>query len=72
MADPALTYADSCATAGHPMIDHLWRGRLTLADQLISASPGSEFSFALACRLETLRRVAFNAAKSLRQLLRGR
>jgi CelD/BcsL family acetyltransferase involved in cellulose biosynthesis len=71
MADPALTYADSCATAGHPMIDHLWRARLTLADQLISASSGGDFSFALACRMEALRRVAFTAAKSLRQLLRG-
>src|SRR5262249_36529754 len=32
LADPAIARADSCATADHPMIDHLWRERLALAD----------------------------------------
>jgi CelD/BcsL family acetyltransferase involved in cellulose biosynthesis len=71
LADPALAYADSCATAGHPMIERVWRERLTLADQLIGTHPGADFSFTLACRLETLRRTALAAAKSLRQHLRG-
>src|SRR5207249_3881146 len=30
--DAAIVRADSCATAGHPMIDHVWRERLPLAD----------------------------------------
>jgi CelD/BcsL family acetyltransferase involved in cellulose biosynthesis len=72
LADPRLAYADSCATAGHPMIDHIWRERVTLADQLISTRPDTEFSFALASGLEALRRSALSAAKSLRDQLRGR
>src|SRR5262249_35390590 len=28
--DPAVARADSCATANHPMIDHVWRERLAL------------------------------------------
>jgi CelD/BcsL family acetyltransferase involved in cellulose biosynthesis len=72
LADPMLAYADSCATAGHPMIDHIWRERRTLADQLISTRPDAEFSFALASGLEVLRRTGLNAAKSLRDHLRRR
>jgi CelD/BcsL family acetyltransferase involved in cellulose biosynthesis len=34
-ADPAITSADSTASAGHPMIDPIWRGRLAIADILI-------------------------------------
>lgn len=70
LTDPELDHVDSCTTAGHPMIDHIWRERLTLADQLISMRSDAEFSFALAVRLETLRRTALSAAKSLRDLLR--
>ncbi len=33
--DPNITRADSCATADHPMIDHVWRERLALADHLM-------------------------------------
>jgi CelD/BcsL family acetyltransferase involved in cellulose biosynthesis len=70
LADPTLAYADSCATADHPMIDHIWRERRTLADQLIGAHPDAELSFALASRIEALRRTALHAAKTLRDLLR--
>jgi CelD/BcsL family acetyltransferase involved in cellulose biosynthesis len=71
LADPTLAYADSCATPRHPMIDHIWRERRTLADQLIGIGSEAEFSFALAARLEGLRRTGFIAAKSLRDLFRG-
>jgi CelD/BcsL family acetyltransferase involved in cellulose biosynthesis len=70
LADPALAYADSCATPDHPMIDHIWRERGTLADQLIGTGSEAEFSFVLAGGLEALRRTALAAAKSLRELLR--
>src|SRR5205085_12193950 len=30
LADASLARVDSCATAGHPMIDHLWAERLAL------------------------------------------
>lgn len=69
LADPAIARVDSCATADHPMIDHLWRERLVLSDRLISMRPAS-MGFALACRLESLRRLGINAAKALRDRLR--
>ena len=34
-ADPAIKSADSTASAGHPMIDPIWRGRLAIGDVLI-------------------------------------
>jgi CelD/BcsL family acetyltransferase involved in cellulose biosynthesis len=34
-ADPAIASADSTAGAGHPMIDPIWRGRLSIGDVLI-------------------------------------
>ena len=34
-ANPAVQQIDSCATPNHPMIDHLWRGRLPLATLVI-------------------------------------
>ena len=34
-ADPAIASADSTASADHPMIDPIWRGRLAIGDVLI-------------------------------------
>ncbi len=34
-ADPAIAMADSMAAADHPMINPIWRGRLTIGDVLI-------------------------------------
>jgi CelD/BcsL family acetyltransferase involved in cellulose biosynthesis len=70
--DPHIERADSCATAGHPMIDHIWRERLTLADRLVRVGPGGSVTFALACALETARRAAIGGARTLRDLLRRR
>ncbi len=66
--DTAMLRANSCATANHPMIDHLWRERLSLADRLIGVR--SPTAFAVARRLEGLRTAAIGAAKRLRGLLR--
>jgi hypothetical protein len=68
--DANMLRADSCATANHPMIDHLWRERLSLADRLIGVRGPA--AFAAACRLETARRAAIAGAKRLRGLLPGR
>jgi CelD/BcsL family acetyltransferase involved in cellulose biosynthesis len=68
LADEKLERIDSCATAGHPMIDHLWRERLTMVDRLIELRR-SPWPFALACGAETMRRSAFDAAKALRSRL---
>jgi CelD/BcsL family acetyltransferase involved in cellulose biosynthesis len=64
LADPGIAVADSCATPDHPMIDHLWRERLPLADWLVALTPGARFS--LACRFETLRRHAIAIARGIR------
>jgi CelD/BcsL family acetyltransferase involved in cellulose biosynthesis len=71
LADTSLARADSCATAGHPMIDHLWTERLTLSDLLIAPSASSMAQFRLARPLETLRRAFISAAKTVRDKLKG-
>jgi Acetyltransferase (GNAT) domain len=66
--DPTVARADSCADADHPMIDHIWRERLALADRLVSVGPS--FGFAAARRLEHLRRSAIATAKALRSVIK--
>jgi CelD/BcsL family acetyltransferase involved in cellulose biosynthesis len=68
LADETVVFADSCATPSHPMIDHLWRERLAMADLMIALRPGA--GVAVACRLETARRRAISLARSVRDLLR--
>jgi CelD/BcsL family acetyltransferase involved in cellulose biosynthesis len=70
VADPRVVRADSCATPDHPMIDHIWRERLALADRLIGIAPKELSRFRLACTLEALRRKAIQAAKTARHLVR--
>ena len=70
LANDALAYVDSCAAADHPMIDHLWRERLSLGDLLIGLRGGA--AFALSCRLEAARRKLNALARQLRDALRGR
>ena len=43
--DPDIAFIDSCAIADHPMIDHLWRERLQVADWMISLDPRRSFTF---------------------------
>jgi CelD/BcsL family acetyltransferase involved in cellulose biosynthesis len=62
--DSALIRTDSCAAANHPMIDHIWRERVTLCDRLIAVRPLA--SFASVRRLEMLRNAAIAAAKAVR------
>jgi CelD/BcsL family acetyltransferase involved in cellulose biosynthesis len=70
LADATVAFADSCATPDHPMIDHLWRERLAMADLMITLRPGARF--ALACRLEAARRRGIAWARGVRDLLRRR
>ena len=60
---------NSCATADHPMIDHIWRERLALSDRLMCVAKCDPTLFSHLCRLESLRRSAMNA-QGLRNLLR--
>lgn len=65
--DLTVAWTDSCATANHPMIDHLWRERLPLCDRLIAVRP--QAPFALAHRLEGLRATAVAGARRVRGFL---
>ena len=65
---PDLT--DSCARPDHPMIDHLWRGRIDMADMMIAVEPGAPRRFARLVRLERLRRRGRARLKRLANLLR--
>jgi CelD/BcsL family acetyltransferase involved in cellulose biosynthesis len=68
LADRTVAFADSCATPDHPMIDHLWRERLAMADLMIALQPRA--GFALARRLESARRQAIAWARGVRDFLR--
>lgn len=68
LADTTIARVDSCATADHPMIDHLWRERLALADLLIAPSAAAMGQFRTARHLETLRRMLIASAKRVRDL----
>jgi CelD/BcsL family acetyltransferase involved in cellulose biosynthesis len=68
--DEGIVRADSCADENHPMIDHMWRERLVLADRLIRLGPEGGAAFRLAGALEASRRAAIRGAKSLRRLVR--
>jgi CelD/BcsL family acetyltransferase involved in cellulose biosynthesis len=70
-AQPGIARVDSCATADHPMIDHVWHERLALCDRLVAVK-SSALPFAIVCWAETLRRAALAAAKALRDGLRPR
>jgi len=70
LADTSIARADSCATADHPMIDHVWRERLALSDRLMCVAKCDPTLFSHLCRMESLRRTAIDTLKRLRNLLR--
>ena len=70
LAEPGLTSVDSCAAPDHPMIDHIWRERLPLADRLVQPGPHGGAAFAFTRALEAARTGAIAAAKHARDLLR--
>ena len=66
LADAGIAWCDSCAAADHAMIDSIWRERRPMVDQLIGLTPRY---FALACRLETMRRGAIELGRRVRDSL---
>jgi CelD/BcsL family acetyltransferase involved in cellulose biosynthesis len=66
LADANIARVDSCATADHPMIDHLWAERLALTDLLIAPGSAALAQFNIARHLETLRRALISTAKTVR------
>ena len=70
LAEPGLARVDSCAAPDHPMIDHIWRERLPLADRLVQPGPHGQAAFAFTRALEAARTGAIAAAKHVRDRLR--
>ncbi len=59
---------DSCAVAGHPMIDHLWPERIAIADWLVPL--GGPASLAAGSLFETARRMSIAGLKAARGFVR--
>jgi CelD/BcsL family acetyltransferase involved in cellulose biosynthesis len=72
LADESLAAVDSCAVENHPMIDHLWRERLALADHLIALDPATRRALPIAHAIERARTASLAAARRVRRLLRRR
>ncbi|WP_172125540.1 MULTISPECIES: GNAT family N-acetyltransferase [unclassified Devosia] len=69
--NPEISFVDSTAAAGHPMIDHIWRERLAVGDLLIATRPNDPLAAGIS-RLVIGRRRARERAKSLLLSLRNR
>jgi CelD/BcsL family acetyltransferase involved in cellulose biosynthesis len=70
-ADPAIALADSTASADHPMINPIWRGRLEIGDVLIPLRP-SDPVVSLIDAAITLRRLVREAARRAVHFMRKR
>jgi len=71
-AEGGIAHADSCADPGHPMIDHIWRGRLAVADVLIAPGNFGAARFACLAGAERQRIRIRGAAKTAFHKLTGR
>jgi CelD/BcsL family acetyltransferase involved in cellulose biosynthesis len=67
---PDIGAIDSVADPGNPLMEHLWRERLALADWLVDLTPGGSALMPLVCWLEGLQRAARSAARTLLHALR--
>ena len=70
-ADPAIAMADSTASADHPMINPIWRGRLEIGDVLIPLRP-SDPVVSLIHAAITLRQLVREAARRAVHFMRKR
>ena len=70
-ADPAIAMADSTASADHPMINPIWRGRLAIGDVLIPLRRRDPV-VALIHAAVTLRRVVREPARRAAHFIRKR
>jgi len=68
---PGIARVDSCATADHPMIDHMWHDRLALCDRLIAVK-ATWLPFSAVRAVEALRRSAIETVKAARTRLQFR
>ena len=70
-ADPAIAMADSTASADHPMINPIWRGRLAIGDVLIPLRRGDPVVSLIPAAL-TLRRLVREPARRAAHFIRSR
>ena len=70
--EDGLTLIDSCAAPNHPMIDHLWRGRLDLVDLALAVRPEAAGRFARALAAARLREQARARLKAVVNKFLGR
>jgi len=65
-ADAAIHFADSSADGEHPMIDHIWRERIQIADVFIPLYPSDP----IAAAIKTLLRARYVAIECVRTMRR--
>jgi CelD/BcsL family acetyltransferase involved in cellulose biosynthesis len=65
LADGSVSCTDSCAVANHPMIDHLWRDRLPVADILVATGGEDSIATRLLIAREKLQRRLRDFGKEL-------
>jgi CelD/BcsL family acetyltransferase involved in cellulose biosynthesis len=70
-ADPAIAMADSTASADHPMINPIWRGRLAIGDVLIPLRRGDPVVSLIHAAL-SLRRLVREPARRAAHFIRRR
>lgn len=70
--EPGIDDADSTAVANHPMIDHVWRGRLPVADVLVPTLPGNVAPFQSCVAIVSAYYTARQAARRIVHALRPR
>ncbi|MGI3901168.1 MAG: GNAT family N-acetyltransferase [Janthinobacterium lividum] len=63
LRDGGVAETDSCAIPRHPMIDRLWRDRLSLVDVVVATRRGSSLGFSIAVAAERVARRARDSAK---------
>ena len=70
-ADPAIAVADSTANPDHPMINPIWRERLSIGDVLIPLRRGDRVAGLVHTAL-ALRKLAREPARRIVRLIRNR
>jgi len=70
-ADPDIGSADSTAAPGHPMIDHIWSGRMTMGDIFIPLTARDPLTPVMLGAIKA-REVARTGALAALKRIRGR
>jgi CelD/BcsL family acetyltransferase involved in cellulose biosynthesis len=64
LREPGVVTVDSCAVSDHPMIDHIWRDRTSMADVMLSLRADKPHQLEGAVQRELFRRRLREKAKS--------